>query len=672
VRAEAISPPAARSKLPYTPPGISPWELQRDKQKGRPRAPGPSDSDMRDSMISLRERVSNELLPFVRQPGQYIGGEVNQMVRAGDWEAADVRVAVAFPDTYAIGMSHLGCQIIYWLINRMPGFCAERVFSPWTDAEERMRARGLELFTWDTRQPVASADILAVSLQYELAFVNVLQLLDLAGMPLRAARRDDRHPLVLAGGPQADNPEPMAPFLDLVVIGDAEDALPALLESYRALKREGVRRRDIVLELAKQFDWVYAPSLYEVSYHDTGCIQAITPTRDDIAFPVRRTHAQDFEQAAVPVRPIVPHVEVVHDRMAVEIMRGCPQQCRFCHAGYTKKPLRWRSVDRILELAEEMHAATGMEELSLLSLSTADYPRLADLAARVNERFSPKKVNISVPSLRVDSMLRNIPWMVSAVRKSGLTVAVEVAPDDLRQAIGKRISDEDLISGVQAAFSAGWRSVKLYFMAGFPGEQPEDIAGIVDLCKRVSESRRELGQAPAAVTASVGWLVPKPYTPLQWSAQPRAEYFHDVRARLDGLARRSPVVVRTHSVERSVLEAVLARGDRRLADPLEHVYRAGNRFDSWDEQFNHARWQEAFAATGVDPDWYAHRERGRDEVLPWSHLKGRFPEAHLYKQYDRVLEIRPDGCSESACGDPGCGEAGCDQPGCEHPGCDGA
>ena len=614
-------------------------------------------------MKLLRDRVSEELLPAVEKPGQYIGGEINQLVAAGDWDRADVRVAVAFPDTYTIGMSHLGCQILYWLINHTEGCCAERVYCPWTDAEAVMRHKSIPLFTWDTRQPVASADILAVSLQYEMSFTAVLQLFDLAGIPLRGADRDDTHPLVIAGGPQADNPEPMAPFLDLVVLGDGESSMAAILAAYRELKQGGMRRRDMILAMARRFEWIYAPSLHHVSYQSDGTIRSVEPVDATVPRTIVRCQTADFDAAPFPIQPLVPYVEVVHDRFAIEIMRGCPQRCRFCHAGYTKRPLRLRSVDRILEMAEQMYQSTGMDEFGLLSLSTADYPDLAELARRANEQFTPRRVNISVPSLRVDKMLQNIPWLVNSVRKSGLTIAVEAANADMRAAIRKLVTDGDLLDGVREAYKAGWRTLKLYFMCGFPGERPEDIDGIVTLAREVSDARREVAGGPAKVNASVGWLVPKPYTPLQWAAQPRAEYFYEARRRLASLLnprdggrkggrhggtkgrrdggrkgrRQGPVRITTHNVERSILEAVFARGDRRLADTVEHAFRAGARFDGWDECFRPDIWRDAFDATGIDPAWYAHRERAPDEVFPWVHLHGGAPTEYLAKQYDDVF-----------------------------------
>ncbi len=594
-------------------------------------------------MTKLRQHISEKLLPYVTQPGQYIGRELNQLVKNGDWEQADVRVAVAFPDTYNIGMSHLGCQILYWLINHTDGCCAERVFCPWIDAEAVMRKKNIPLFTLDTRQPVGSADILAVSLQYEMAFTSVLQLFDLAGIPFRSVDRDDNHPLVIAGGPQADNPEPMADFLDLVVLGDGEASMAAILEAYKQYKADGMAKRDMIRAMAQRFEWIYAPSLYDATYNTDGTVASIKPKDSTIRQHIVRCQTVDFDNAPFPVRPLVPFVEVVHDRFAIEIMRGCPQRCRFCHAGYTKRPLRTRSVDKIIDMADEMYWATGMNEFGLLSLSTADYPDLPELAKRADEKFTPRQVNISVPSLRVDKMLTAIPSMVNSVRKGGLTMAVEAANDDLRAAIRKHVTDGSLLDGVKQAYKAGWRTVKLYFMCGFPGERPEDIDEIVRLARKVSEARREIAGGPAQVNAAVGWLVPKPYTPFQWAAQPRAEYFHEARQRMasaiwsaSGKKKRG-VKIKTHSVERSILEGVFARGDRRLAPVIEKAYANGARFDGWDECFNVRYWNDAFEATGIDPAFYAHRERPPDEVFPWSHLHGGADTEYLQRQYNDVF-----------------------------------
>lgn len=590
-------------------------------------------------MSTLKDVVSHSLLPYVKQPAQYIGGEVNQLAPVGRWEAADVRVALGFADTYGMGMSHLGSQILYWVCNHVDWACAERVYTPWIDAEQVMRRQGIPLFTWDNRHPVGEADILAVSLQYEMTFTNLLTMLDLAQIPLHAEQRTDEHPIVLAGGPQADNPEPIAPFVDLVIVGDGEDALLELLAAYREMKHAGLKRRAAIVELARRFDWVYAPNLYEFTYNLDGTIASMQAKVDGLPRRIRRCCVHDFENAPVPERPLVPWIQSVHDRISIEIMRGCPQICRFCHAGATKKPLRARTIERILDIAEKSWQATGNSEIGLLSLSSADYPDFAELAERIDRQFTPRMVSIAMPSLRVDKMLQNIPALTKSVRKTGMTIAVEAADDVMRRAIRKKVTDEDLMAAVQEAYKAGWRSLKLYFMAGFPGETEDDVKGIWRLACRVSEARKITGKGPAAINASVSWLVPKPYTPMQWAAQKDAEYFRRVHYTLKNLekgTRRMPVKIKTHGFARSWLEAVFSRGDRRLAGLIEQAWGTGARFDAWDETFDIDLWKKAFADTGVDGAWYANRERGADEVFPWDHIEGP-DKAWLRSQYEDIF-----------------------------------
>ncbi len=599
--------------------------------------------------MTLGQRISDELLPRIRQPGQYIGGEWNQPVRPGDWDKAELRVALGFPDTYAIGMSHLGSRILYHLCNETPGVCAERVFAPWLDAEKVMRERKIPLFTWDTRQPVRDADIFGVTLQYELSCTNLLLMLDLAGIPLHNNEREENDPLVILGGPQADNPEPVADFVDLVVIGDGENAMAAILDKCKQLKRNAASRRQMILELAKAFEWIYAPALYTFDYHDSGTIRAIRPSEQcptgfEPRLPIFSCQCADFENATTPEKPLVPHTETVHDRIGIEIMRGCPNRCRFCHAGYTKNPLRWRSVDRIVDIAEKTWQNTGYDEIGLLSLSSANYPHLHELTERLNERFHDRRVNLSIPSLRVDKMLSDIPQMVSSVRKSGLTIAVEAACDDMRDALRKKILDVDLLEGVRQAYTAGWNSVKLYFMAGFPGEQQSDLEGIFELSREVSLAKKGIRGGPASVTASVGWLVPKPHTPLQWAGQADLSYFLDARDLLKDLAqnRKSAVRISTHNPRRSLLEGVIARGDRRLGQTIEAAYQFGARMDSWNEVFDFQRWQKAFDTTGINPAFYAQRTRQLDEILPWDHIHGGPPRDQLEKEYcDFLAGIEP-------------------------------
>jgi radical SAM superfamily enzyme YgiQ (UPF0313 family) len=392
--------------------------------------------------------------------------------------------------------------------------------------------------------------------------------------------------------------------------------------------------------MARRFEWIYAPSLYAFDYGADGTIARLRPGTDNFFRErIGRCQTRDFEDVPFPIRPIVPYTEVVHDRISIEIMRGCPQRCRFCHAGYTKRPLGLRSVDYIADVAEQAWRATGHDEIGLLSLSTADYPNLGELAERINEQFQGRRVNLSMPSLRVDKMLANIPWMANSVRKGGLTIAVEAARDDMRAAIRKKVTDGNLIDGVRQAYEAGWRTVKLYFMCGFPGEREEDITGIFDLARQVSEAKRGIRGGPASVTASVGWLVPKPHTPFQWAAQPVLEYFQEARRVLlrTAASRRSAVKIKCHSPQRSILEGVFARGDRRLGAAIEAAYRLGARMDGWDEVFDFRIWERAFEQTGIDPAFYAHRERTYSEVLPWDHIGSGPSRTYLEHQYDDVF-----------------------------------
>ena len=591
------------------------------------------------TMSELRQRVSDELLPFVRQPAQYIGGEVN--ASTNDWSAADLRVALAFPDTYAIGTSHLGSAILYHIANHMPGVACERVYSPWADAESVMRSKSIPLFTWETRHPVASADVLGITLQYEMNFTNVLALLDLAGMPLRSADRaasNVPYPLVIAGGSQADNPEPLANFIDLFIIGDGEHSWPAVLQSLQEFKRAGgiekagQGRREFLIDLARKYEWAYVPALYSVRYHPDGTIAAVEPNVTGLSPLRRRCVAHDFETLDYPTAPIVPWTRPVHERINLELMRGCPQNCRFCHAGHTRRPIGWRSVDRLIDQAEQAYRATGFDEIALTSLSTSDYPHLGELLAKLDERFTPRHVSISVPSLRVDQQLALIPPALVGVRKSGLTIAAEAARDPMRKRIGKKVTDDDLLAGVRAAYAAGYRSVKLYFMVGFPGETDDDVRGIVELARRVAFERKAVAGQVASVTASVSPLVPKPHTPFQWIGQRDGEYFHQARILLKGLAMRSPVQVKFHKIERSLLEGVFSRGDRRVGRVIELAFQAGARFDGWDECFDYARWQRAFADAGLDPAFYAHRARPIDEILPWDHIESGHSREWLARQ----------------------------------------
>ena len=569
-------------------------------------------------MEHVGKLISEELLPRVSRPGQYVGLEVN--ARCGDVQAAEVTVALAFPDAYRIGISHLGLQILYHVLNDMPGVAADRVYCPMPDAEAVMRQQGVPLFGWESRCAVGGFDVLGFSLAYELCVTNVLTMLDLAGIPLHSADRGEGDPIVVAGDALADSPEPMAPFVDLFMPGDGEEPIAALAELVRRMRAGGAARGELILEAARTIPSVYAPALYRPRYDAAGDFVALEPTRQDVPAAIPRAALGELHQGPEMLAPLVPLAEAEHNRVTIEIMRGCPHACRFCQAGATRLPVRRRTVEQVLDIARAAVAATGCREIALLSLSAGDYPRLDELIERLNAEFAPKRVSISLPSLRAGSGLRRLPALTSAVRKGGLTIAAEAGSERLRRAIRKDIAEADMIAGVRAGYEAGWRRVKVYFMVGLPGEREEDVEAIFDLCRRLSDARREVDGHPGAISASVSWFVPKPHTPMQWCAMRRADYFLAVRRRLRELGRRSPVSFRFHNVERSIIEAIIARGDRRVAAAIEAAWRGGARMDSWDEHFDYARWTDAFEAAGIDPDPYAHREIPTDRSLPWSHI----------------------------------------------------
>jgi radical SAM family uncharacterized protein len=585
----------------------------------------------------LRSRVE-ALLPFVRTPGQYVGREVNAVVK--DPGATAVSFCLAFPETYELGMSHVGLKILYEALNRRDDVRAERCFAPWVDMAQAMRERGVPLWSLESFTPVREFDCVGFSLQYELLYTNVLAMLELAGIPVLSADRGDDDPVVIAGGPGAYNPEPTADFFDAFVIGDGEDAVVDIADVLARTK--GALRIDRLAALAA-VEGVYVPRFYEVSYHDDGRVASVTPNRDGVPERVSRRVVRDLDAAPYPVAPPVPFVETVHDRYAIEIMRGCVNACRFCQASVNYRPRRERSLERILELAKEGVKRTGFDEVGLLSLSSADYSSFGELAARLSAELGENGVSLSLPSLRIDSLLRDVPKAVRGPRKSGMTIAPECASDRLRAVIAKPLQNADLYAAVKSAYEEGWETVKLYFMVGLPGETDEDVRGIAEMANEVCHMRKRMGKSPAKVNLSISTFVPKAHTPFQWEAMTSRD---EVLRRQDivkkGL-RGSRIKASFHDIETTMIEGVFSRGDRRLSKALLEARARGCVFDAWSEHFKPDVWREAFGVAGIDPDAYAARQRADDEVLPWSHIDGGATVAHLAKSRDAA---RAAACSD--------------------------
>lgn len=586
---------------------------------------------------SIKDVVEREFLPYVRRPGRYIGGEVNQVVK--NLNCCDVRIALCFPDIYEIGMSYLGMQVLYSIINDMENVAAERVFAPWLDAEEVIRDKDIPLFTLESFSKVRDFDFIGFSLTNELCYTNLLNMLDLAGLEVRAENRKENDPIIVVGGQAANCAEPLSAFADMFVLGEGEDAVVELIDFYRESKKQDISKRDFLLACAKQFDFVYVPQFYNQNESSDG--DFLVPEYKGLRTEFQNAVVQDFENALIPEKPIVPFVQSVHERVSVEVMRGCPGRCRFCQASFCRRPVRIRSVDRIVDSALQQYRATGYDTVSLLSLSTSDYPYLDELIEKLNTVLAPLHVGLSLPSLKVQKQLQLLPKMVTSVRKGGLTIAVEAASESLRQLINKPITDEDLFAAVQAAFGAGFLRVKLYFMVGFPGESEQDILRIVDLSQELSSLRKDVDGKFADVTAAVSWLVPKAHTPFGWLGQKSSDYFKWAKELI--LARKRELKLKFvkfnfHEVERSILESAMGRGDRRLCDVIETAWRKGAKFDLWDEGFDTTLWQQAFLENGMNLEEQAQSQFDIHSTVPWSHLGGPDQE-YLLKHYHQATAL---------------------------------
>ena len=599
------------------------------------------------------DRIKERILSRVQKPGRYTGGEMNAVVK----EKADVEVrfAFCFPDLYEVGMSHLGMKILYSLLNEQEGVWCERVFAPWGDMEEEMRQNGVPLFALESGDPVGEFDMVGFTLQYELSYTNMLNMLDLAGIPLYSAQRDSLSPLVVAGGPCVCNPEPVADFVDLFFLGEGEEVDLEIVELYRRYKKEG-RSKAEFLRAAAQVEGVYVPSLYEVSYREDGTVAAVIP-KEGAPARVRKRIVKDMNRAYFPETFVVPYLDIVHDRAVSEVQRGCYRACRFCQAGFIYRPVRVKEKDVIDQQCRDLCAGTGYDEISLSSLSTSDYPDIEGLLDTLLRWTKPERVNVSLPSLRVDGFSNELTEKIKTVRRSGLTFAPEAGTQRMRDVINKNVTEEELLQTVRTAFAGGWSSIKLYFMIGLPTETLDDVAGIADLGQAVVEAYYHCPDKPKGrgvnVTLSASSFVPKPFTPFQWEPQDSIETLRQKQDHLVHSVKSRKITCNWHDADTSFLEGVFARGDRRLARVLEEAHRRGCKMDGWSDYFSLEKWMEVFAACGVDPAFYNQRRREFTEVLPWDHLDYGIRKDFLIEECRAAYENRtsPD-CKEacSACG----------------------
>lgn len=580
-------------------------------------------------MIMSPEQIEialERILPRVMKPGRYTGGELNQIVK--DWDEVGYKVAMAFPDIYDIGMSNLGLMIHYDIINQHRNLLAERVYCPWDDMEAIMRERGIPLFSLETKHPIREFDMLAMTLPYEQLYTNTLNLLDLAGMPVRSADRDESYPLVVAGGHACYNPEPMAPFIDVFVIGEGEEALLKIIGTMRAAAHLD---RETQLRHIAQIEGCYVPRFYDVDYHDDGTIRAITPNMPEAPARVLKT--------IVPVMPppvtnfVVPFIEVVHNRAPIEIMRGCTRGCRFCHAGMVTRPVRERPVEEILQAMEQILEKTGYEEIALLSLSSSDYTHVLELTEKIGQRFGHLGLNISLPSLRIETVSTQLMDNLGDSKRGGFTLAPEAATEKMRNIINKYVTHEELLETAREIYRRNWRTIKLYFMIGHPQETMEDVEAIVDLARQVLAEGKRFHGNKASVNVGVSTFIPKPHTPFQW--EPMGQ-MADIRAKLAYLQRefrRPGLRLRWNDPDESVFEGFLSRGDRRIAEVVEKAWRKGAKFDAWMEHYHRDAWEEALAEEGLEPEFYNHRPRRIDEIFPWEHIDVAVTRKFLTQDY---------------------------------------
>ena len=598
-------------------------------------------------------KKAEKLLSMVQKPGRYTGGELNSVIK--NPEDVDIRFAFCFPDTYEIGMSHLGMKILYSLLNKREDTWCERVFAPWVDMEELMRKNDVPLFALESSDEIKDFDVIGFTLQYELCYTNVLNMLDLAGVPVRSADRKSLTPLVIGGGPCVCNAEPIADFFDLTLPGEGEEVLNELMDLFKEYKKKGASKEEF-LKAAAKIEGVYVPSFYEFSYNDDNTIKSVTPS-NGAPERVKKRIISDLNTVFYPERFVVPFIDIVHDRAVEEIFRGCIRGCRFCQAGFLYRPIREKSSDTVNKQCRSLCDTTGYDEISLSSLSTSDYTQLQSLLEGIFSWSEEDKVSVSLPSLRVDNFSDELMEKLQKVRKSGLTFAPEAGTQRLRDAINKNVTEREVIETSRKAFSGGWTNVKLYFMMGLPTETNEDVVGIADLAQKVVDEFYKNPNKPKGkgvnVSISVSCFVPKPFTPFQWEAQDTMEQLKAKQHLLLESVKSRKISVSYHDARTSFLEGVFARGDRRLCDVMERAWRKGCRFDSWDECFSFEKWIEAFEECGVDPYFYTSRKRNYDEVLPWDHMDYGISNKFFQKEAEKAYQsVTTPHCREkcNACG----------------------
>lgn len=587
--------------------------------------------------------LSDKILMQVSKPARYIGNEINSVMKAAD--EVDVRIAMCFPDVYEIGMSHLGIQILYDMFNGYEDTWCERVYSPWPDLDEIMRRENIPLFALESQDPIKNFDFLGITIQYEMCYTNILQILDLSRIPLMAVQRSWEDPIVIGGGPCTYNPEPLADFFDLFYIGEGETRYRELLDLYKECRAMKLSRRDFLIRAAN-LPGIYAPSLYEVSYNEDGTISEFKPAADGVPAVITKELVKELTDTCYPQKPIVPFIKCTQDRVVLEIQRGCIRGCRFCQAGQLYRPVRERNPQMLKDYAVKMLDNTGYEEISLSSLSSSDYSGLEELVSFLIESCRSKKVNISLPSLRIDAFSLDVMSKVQDIKKSSLTFAPEAGSQRLRDVINKGLTEENILNGATLAFTGGWNRVKLYFMLGLPTETDEDIEGIAMLCNSIAAAYyetvpKEKRNGKVQIVASTSFFVPKPFTPFQWAPQCTGEQFiekaYKTKNAITAQLNKKSIKYNWHEADASVMEGILARGDRKLCEPILKAYRRGCIFDAWGEYYRHDIWMEVFEECGIDIGFYTTRERAADEIFPWDFIDCGVTKEFLYREWEKAL-----------------------------------